>query len=291
MRRMTFMHVAVWGALGLFAAGPLQGAIITRWDANNLAQSDGSSVGTWSSNVGSFTLSGTGTAQPTYQSTGLNGKPTVVYNGTSNVLATGAAVNNAKTVVAVGIAATGSPSLATLISNGSDSRDVRINNTTNFYRSEGNGGDNNDFYRIDGSVTGNDGVYVNDVLSGSFTYDVSHVVLSESDSANSYSNFWVGNASTSLARFWKGDVSEIIVFDNALTSDERTGVAHNLSVKWGFASPISANQSQIDAANALGVTAPEPASLSLLAVGALGLLTRGTRRRPSNACPRRRLPC
>jgi hypothetical protein len=161
---------------------------------------------------------------------------------------------------------------------------LRIDGTTNFYRSEGHTGDNNDFYRTDATVSGNDGVYVNDVLSGGFTRDTSHVVVSESDSANSFSNLWVGNASSTLGRWWKGDVSEVIFFDNALTADERTGVARNLSVKWGFAAPISANSTQIAAADALGVTVPEPGSAALLTLGGMLLIRR---RRSDRTMPAR----
>jgi hypothetical protein len=282
MKRATQRILVSLGAtlpvLGALAAPPADAAIITRWDANNLALSNGTAVGSWSSNAGAFTLTASGTNQPTYQSVGMNGRPSVRYDGTDDVMKAGAAVNNAKTVVVVTTAATGSASLSTLISTGGDSRNVRIDGTTDFYRSEGHNGDNNDFYRVDAAVTGNDGVYVNNVLSGGFTRDVGHVVLSESDTANSYTDFWVGSASTALGRYWKGDVGEIIVFDNALTADERAGVARNLSVKWNFATPISANQSQIDAANALGVLAPEPGAAGLAAVAGLGLLARRRRR-------------
>src|SRR3954453_23727953 len=126
MKRATRRVLVSFGAtlpvLGALAAPPSDAAIITRWDANNLALSNGTAVGSWSSNVGAFTLTASGTNQPTYQSAGLNGRPSVRYDGTDDGMKTGAAVKNAKTVVVVTTAATGSASLSMLISTGGDSR-------------------------------------------------------------------------------------------------------------------------------------------------------------------------
>jgi hypothetical protein len=252
--------------------------IVARWDANDLQLSDGAPVAAWQSNTGSFTVTATAGAEPLFTFGGMNGRRSVDFDGLNDVLKLGGSIIGVQTIVGVAIIDTGTGNLAGLLSTGADRLNLRRNNSTTFYRSEGQNGDNNEFYRADGLVDGEDGVYVNDVKSGPFTFDVSHVVLSETDDApQTYPDFWMGSASITLGRYWNGDVSEIILFDNALTADERAGVAHNLGVKWGFASDIPATAGQIAAANALGVVIPEP-GVALVLVGAVPLLVR---RRPA----------
>jgi len=256
--------------------GSAQGLVIARWDANDLAVTEGAPVAAWTSNVGGFAVNAAAGAEPIFASGGINGRPSLDFDGVNDVLKLGNSISGVQTVVGVAIIDTGAANLVGLVSTGGDRLNVRRNNTTTFYRSDGQLGDNNDFYRADGIVDGEDGVYVNDVKSGAFTFDIAHVVISESDDvAQTYPDFWIGNARDTLARYWNGDIGEIILFNNALTPDERTGVAHNLGVKWGFGFDIPATQSQIDAANALGVVVPEPSGWLLIAAGATGVLFLG----------------
>jgi hypothetical protein len=259
----------------VFPAASAHALVVARWDANNLSLADGAPVSAWASSVGGFTVTAAAGAEPLFAAGGISGRPSVDFDGVNDVLKLGSSISGVQTVVGVAIIDTGAVSLVGLVSTGGDRLNVRRNNTTNFYRSDGQLGDNNDFYRADGVVDGEDGVYVNDIKSGSFTFDVPHVVLSETDDGGQvYTDFWIGNARDTLTRYWNGDIGEIILFDNALTPDERTGVAHNLGVKWGFGSDIPATQSQIQAANALGVVIPEPGGWLLLTVGAGGVLGR-----------------
>jgi hypothetical protein len=255
--------------------GSAQALVVARWDANTLALADGAPVSSWTSSVGGFTVTAAAGAEPLFAAGGISGRPSLDFDGVNDVLKLGSSISGVQTVVGVAIIDTGSVSLAGLVSTGADRLNVRRNNATTFYRSDGQLGDNNDFYRADTAVDGEDGVYVNDVKSGPFTFDVPHVVISETDDLPQiYTDFWIGNASSTLTRFWNGDIAEIILFDNALTPDERTGVAHNLGVKWGFGFDIPATANQSQAANALGVVVPEPSSGLLLAPGILFLVRR-----------------
>src|SRR4051794_19377165 len=235
MLMKSFLPFLTAVAAVLFPLGSAQALVVARWDANDLALSDGAPVSAWTSNVGGFTVTAIAGAEPLLAAGGTNGRPSVDFDGVNDVLKLGASISGVLTVVGVATIDTGALSLVGLVSTGGDRLNVRRNNTTTFYRSDGQLGDNNDFYRADGIVDGEDGVYVNDVKSGAFTFDVPHVVISETDdAAQTYPDFWIGNARDTLTRYWNGDISEIILFDNALTPDERTGVAHNLGVKWGF---------------------------------------------------------
>ena len=74
-------------------------------------------------------------------------------------------------------------------------------------------------------------------------------------------------------------LAKLQAFDERLTPDERTGVAHNLGVKWGFGFDIPATQSQIQAANALGVVVPEPSGVLLIVANVAGILGRHRKRK------------
>ena len=252
------------------------GAIIGRFDAGTLSLSDGSPVTSWPSTAGSATLAASGAAAPTYRSGGMNDRPSVDFDGTNDVM-TSAGFSNARTVLAVTIADPGSTAIQTLItaSNG-EQGSVRLGFDPTTYLS-GAAGDSNDFYKHDGAETGEDGVYVNNVENGSFTQGASHIVLSQTEAPFTYAGFRLGS-STGFGRFWNGDVSEVIIFDQVLTADERAGVFHNLSVKWNFDSPLPATPEQRAAADAVGVTVPEPAALTIFAAAALGLVRRRVRR-------------
>jgi hypothetical protein len=53
----------------------------------------------------------------------------------------------------------------------------------------------------------------------------------------------------------RADIPEFILFDSALTSDEKTGLQYLIGLKWGFPT-VAATQAQTDAANALFVGTP-----------------------------------
>jgi len=71
-----------------------------------------------------------------------------------------------------------------------------------------------------------------------------------------------------------GDVGEIIVFDDVVSSDELAGLHHILGNRWGISTPI-ATAAQISAGQALLV--PEPSTALLLGLGLIGFAVRGRR--------------
>ena len=245
-------------------------AILLHLDANDLALADGDPVSNWGS------LSAAGAAQPTYRATGMNGNPSVDFDGASNFMG-GGALAGARSVLAVTTLDTGAVSLAGLFSNDNDRLNIRRNNNFNFYRSVGQNGDNNDFYRH-GNHVGADNVYVDGVASGSFIFDQSHTLLANAGADANFTNFTIGRAAASggaAGRWWNGDVSEVYVFDETLTADEIAGVSSILADRWG-STAVTASPAQIAAGNAvLGI--PEPSALSLFGLAGLGLILRRRR--------------
>lgn len=244
------------------------GGIILQVDANDLGLTDGAPVASW----GPLSQS-TSANQPTYRAGGLNGNPSVDFDGTDDFLS-GGTLSGARAVVAVTIYE-GTINLAGLISNDNDRFNIRRNGLNNFYRSAGQAGDNNDFYRH-GNHAGQDNVYVDGTGSGAFVSGTSHIVLANAGADADFTNFTVGRAAASggaSGRWWDGDVSEIIAFDQTLTNDEIIGITSVLADKWG-STPVAATPAQISAAYALGV--PEPSS-SLLALLGAGFLIRRRR--------------
>lgn len=254
--------------LGLGAGVPLHASIILHIDANDLSGlTDGASVSSW----GGLTQS-TENSQPTYRATGMNGNPTVEFDGGDRMNGIDLPAT-ARSIVAVATLDTGANSFAGLISNSNDNLGVRYNSSNTSYNASGNGGNQGDFFNHGNH--GGDNTYINGVGAGSFTLDASHVVLANANEPADYSNFMVGYGGTQQ-RYWLGDVSEIYVFDQTLTSDEIIGVSSIMAARWGSAS-ISATQAQINAGNLVLGVVPEPSSSLLVALGALGLTLRRRR--------------
>ena len=248
------------------AFAPATGAsVLLHVSADELALADGAPVAAW----GPLAQTVVG-SQPTFRSTAMNGRPAVDIDVTNDYLTDGP-VTGARSVIVVTRFVDGG-SLATLVSNDNDRLNVRRNGTTNAYRSVGRSGDDNDFYRH-ANHAGQDNVYVNGVGAGTFTVGASHVVISNAGAPGNYTSFTLGRASSSLGRYWGGDVSEVYVLDRTLTADEITGISSILAERWGSA-PVAATPAQIAAGRA---ALPEPSGVGLLALGALGVLRRRRR--------------
>src|SRR4029453_7606288 len=134
----------------------------------------------------------------------------VRFDGNSDLMTWSAANLNARTIFLVTTLESSAVNLATCLSNGGDGLNVRRNNSTLFYRSPGQGMDGNDFVG-NGTPTGT--LSVNNVASGSYTAGRPHLVLAVAGSQKNYSTFWIGNANSTLGRWWRGSVAEILIYD------------------------------------------------------------------------------
>lgn len=209
------------------------GGIALRVNASDLSLTDLDPVASWGP------LSAGGIAQPTYiaSDASFGGAAAVRFDGTSDYM-TGPAVSNTRSIYAVVTRAAGAPNLAGLISNGSDQLNVRRDNTTNFYRSPGHNGDNNDYYRAGGSIGGS--MEVAGVVNGSVADDTAHLVVATSGAQQNFGSFYLGQASVGGAaagRFWKGDVAEVIVFNRALTISDHNQVVRYVNAAYSLSTP------------------------------------------------------
>ena len=220
-------------ALALAATATLPAAnLILHLDAGGLALADGASVAAW----GGLTQ-GDAVRQPTYQAANpaFNNQPTVNFDGLDNPngdFMSGMAVNNTQTVIAVTRLRTGAGSLDTLISTGSDSNNIRRNDSSNFYRSPQRGQNAGDYSNAGGHLT------VNGVGSGAFVFDQSHLMVAQSAAPRSYGNFHLGTATSggggAQNRYWTGDVAEVMVFDGVLPRNQRWAVESSLAQKYAL---------------------------------------------------------
>jgi hypothetical protein len=177
-------------------------------------------------------LSAAGTAQPTFVSgdARFNNRPVVRFDGANDLMIWSTADLDARTIFAVVTLESNARSLATLISNGGDALDIRRHNTTLFYRSPGQGIDANDF--VGGALPGT--LSINGVPSGSYTPGAAHIVIAVAGGPQNYSTFWLGNARSTLTRYWTGSVAEIIVYDGVLTAEAVERVGYYLQSKFGL---------------------------------------------------------
>ncbi len=58
-------------------------SLVYRWRADSITAANGAAVASWPALAGGVALAASGSAQPTYVASGINGQPTVRFNGTS----------------------------------------------------------------------------------------------------------------------------------------------------------------------------------------------------------------
>ena len=231
------------------------GTLSVHLKADTLGLTDNAAVTNWNG----LTVPGTvaGAAAPIFKASdaGFNGKPIVQFTSASKHLLTKPSANyKAQTIFAVvSIDASPAVSLAGLIGRGDDKLNVRRNGTANFYRSPGQGQDANDF---SGVVTGG-ALSVNNVASGAFTPGAAHLVISTAGAQQIFTEFWLGNPSPALVRFWQGKVAEVLVYEGPLNATQTNAVGYYLQTKYNLPTnfvPVTPVVTSFTGTTASGVT-------------------------------------
>lgn len=219
------IHEAVWfGTLGVREKGNYDGSklvldgLVAHWDAEQLVYNDagstlatdGQSVQEWHDLItGKVLNQATGANKPTFNTAQVNGYRSIRFDGVDDYMRYTAASLQAGTIYFVIIprSGVGYDSLDTIISTDSDTIDIRRHNTDNAFR--GNNNTNSaDFLDPNGRMV------IDGIIFDSYDTGESIVVEARADSVKTYaSNFTLGRASAGLARYWKGDIAEILIYD------------------------------------------------------------------------------
>ncbi len=196
-----------------------------------------------------------GTARPTFLASDVpfNSQPTVRFDGLNDLLTQSAADLNAQTIFAVLTSESASLSLATLLSNGGDGLNIRRHDLAAAYRSPTQAQDDNDFTG-NGPPTGS--LIVNKGPGSTFSQGSPHLLIATAGSPKNFSSLWIGNASPSLNRFWKGRLAEILVYDGPLSPANRNAVGYYLQAKYKLPTTFTAPDplARFSATTAAGVS-------------------------------------
>jgi len=213
--------------------------------------SDGDSIGTWNALTGGDATAST--LNPTYVASGLNGNPVVRFStGADRFTWTAVA---GQTVIIYQRTQVGANGLAELVGvNGADTG-IRRNGASAWRGTTTNSGDftnpaGSEFY-VDGVSTESDATSATDFS-----------IVSAIRGTGSL-NFDALGYYSSNNRFFVGDVAEVLIYDDILTTTERESVESYLTDKW-------ASQA-----------VPEPASFILIGLAGFCLMAVRRRRRRS----------
>lgn len=203
------------------------GTVTLHLKAGDLALANNAVVPAWGP------LTAAGTSQPVFLLSDplFNNKPVVRFDGVNDLMTKSAANLPARTIFAVTTSETGSVSLSGLISNGADGLNLRRNGAAAAYRSPAQAQDANDFT---GNGTPAGTLIVNNSPAATFTQGVPHLLVATAGSPKNYSTFWLGNASSSLTRYWKGRVAEILIYDGTLSASGLNAVGYYLQSKYNL---------------------------------------------------------
>lgn len=195
------------------------------WKADAIGLNNGDPVATWEdSHTTNLDLTqGTGAARPTYQTSVINSLPVVRFDGTDDVLSVTASISIRHVfVVAKNDSATtftGNEGLVSAQSGAASPILDGANATTEFEDVLGG-----DTYRKNG-IAFAAGDYQGPM--GVFAY------ISYSFNAFAVTAFQVGR-DRGLARFWDGDVAEVLIYDSVLSSTDRDAVEGYLQAKYAL---------------------------------------------------------
>jgi len=230
-------------------------------DRRTLAFASGSyAVNTWTSkvfsnfdiNAANFALNvGTSSGGPTWTSNGLNGRPSIFFNG-SNACFAGTLLSNTSNTVTIFVVAYMNISMDYANTYGrlvslSDPNLLDYNNTSSVIITRLSSGNNVYAYRNSTALSYcNLPMYgqpfiVSSVFDGSSNYTYLNGIFTSGAAASSgnfnYSVFNIGrSAGTTLQpdSIFKGGISEVIVYNRALSTSERQQVEGYLIRRWNF---------------------------------------------------------
>lgn len=205
------------------------------------ALADGDAVSQWSDSSGNLNhaIQTTPANQPTYETSEINGRPVIRFDGTNDLLDNNVSYD-ARTIFSVFRANTGlfpdeafgqiwgSYNEATHIA-----IDTRGSNDQGF-SFDGISPGSNARYALNGAVYS--GLVDNDNASP-WTYDVSTLIAAEYSNTRSLTNYTLGSTfpGHAVGSFqYGGDMAEIIVFDVALNTVRRRIVENYLAAKYGL---------------------------------------------------------
>jgi len=214
---------------------PVTSGLVSNLDASEISASDGDSISTWSdiSDNGNDATQSTASAQPTYDSTGLDGDPALVFDGSDDWLDLPDSMVTVDdcTVFVVGQHTGNFDSDSYLLSGQSGSNDNRLRMaswgwTSDFVWGAGDAGalragtEDSDPHVF--GLTSGLAAYVDGTKVGSAT---------NSAGANTPGNLNLGSYGEGSRDFFQGAVSKVLVYNRELTSDEITAVNDYLQSK------------------------------------------------------------
>jgi hypothetical protein len=181
---------------------------------------EGAEVTTWADKAGGD-HNATGGNPPTYAAIGLNGKPSLHFDGTTDWLAF-PAINDVRTVFWV-------------------VTPTSTNNSRHFFLSHSSAGDfysdGTEFWRSNASnAVKNGDTYLNgaQILGTQTNVPIGDPFVLSVVTTGNVKASQLGRDRTNHGRSWQGEMSEILIYDAALSSLDRSRVETYLAVKWGL---------------------------------------------------------
>jgi hypothetical protein len=223
---------------------------VARWWASDLVgtYANNDPVDSWTDDVGSFTLSATSTARPTFLTSGINGRPAVDFDGTTDILryAAASAVSNNSLGCVVAVVVLGD-STGTVWGSCDEATNLRyllgqyttFTNVNIMINQANNGGAD----LVRGSTTlATSTAYALEWTSSGFAYELivdnateSKTVFAGADTGDWFSdvtlrdNFTIGGVQDSggASSFFTGQLAFLLVADAQLSTGDRTALYNN----------------------------------------------------------------
>jgi hypothetical protein len=250
-RIITFASIAALMFLALtqttFAQElPVTDDLVLHLDASELSLSDNDPVTSWTDLSGNdyHAIQNTTANQPTFKTNVMNGKPVVRFDGDNDYLLTGtfsSALSQPNTVFVVW--QTNSTGTQFVIDG--------INKNDRHAIFQGTGGGNNVAFHAGSTLSyAKDTPFEQAIITSALfnganseVWENGEIKLTGDFGNHSLTGLTIGARQGNAFFFLDGDIAEIIIYDRALTFNERTDVEFYLSRKYGFSisdAPITA---------------------------------------------------